>query len=676
LGERRVELDALDLKVLKIYPEYVIKKSLVRNLKIGYNVPTYVLEHLLGTYADLSDPRDIKGVESVREILEKHFLRPDMAELVKMQLRDKGFFRVIDRIDAWLDITKNEYIAGLQNLSIKNGVITDKLVKEHPKMLLGGMWAIIDLNYDHNTYPGRPFVVDKIHPIQLSNFIRDQFVSRRKEFTVGEWTDLIIRSIGLEPKKMDDRQKLFQLLRLVPLVEKNYNLVELGPRATGKSYIYREISPYSFLLSGGNTTVAQLFYNIATRKVGLVGEWDLIAFDEVAGIQFKDKQALQMLKDFMESGTFARKVEVVAEAGIVFNGNINDDVQTLLKMSHLFEPFPVEMQDTALLDRIHAYLPGWEVAKLRAELFTDHFGFAIDYFSEVMRSLRGSSAVNASDSYFNFGSQLNRRDEKAVRKTLSGLLKLLYPDGEYTKEAIEEVLAFSIECRRRVKEQLKKLGGLEFWDTNFSYIDKESKKETYVSVNEGGSKALISQDPLPPGVVYTVSITGGKTTLLKVETIVVPGSGRQNISGGGTKAKEALKTAISCIGSNQRKYLPSNSALKDYDIAVQLTPMIGSEVGDDITVAIFVSILSAIHKNTLKKGLGIIGDMTITGSLKTTLSFVDRVTMLAENGAKSITVPLEQMANLASVSMDTISKIIPIPIASPEDAFMRARLED
>ncbi|RLL86703.1 protease Lon-related BREX system protein BrxL [Mesotoga sp. BH458_6_3_2_1] len=671
-----MELDALDLKVLKIYPEYVIKKSLVRNLKIGYNVPTYVLEHLLGTYADLSDPRDIKGVDSVREILEKHFLRPDMAELVKMQLRDKGFFRVIDRIDAWLDITKNEYIAGLQNLSIKNGVITDELVKEHPKMLLGGMWAIIDLIYDHNTYPGRPFVVEKIHPIQLSNFIRDQFVDRRKEFTVGEWTDLIIRSIGLEPKKMDDRQKLFQLLRLVPLVEKNYNLVELGPRATGKSYIYREISPCSFLLSGGNTTVAQLFYNIATRKVGLVGEWDLIAFDEVAGMQFKDKQALQMLKDFMESGTFARKVEVVAEAGIVFNGNINDDVQTLLKMSHLFEPFPVEMQDTALLDRIHAYLPGWEVAKLRAELFTDHFGFAIDYFSEVMRSLRGSSAVNAPDSYFNFGSQLNRRDEKAVRKTLSGLLKLLYPDGEYTKEAIEEVLAFSIECRRRVKEQLKKLGGLEFWDTNFSYIDKESKKETYVSVNEGGSKALISQDPLPPGVVYTVSIAGGKTTLLKVETIVVPGSGRQNISGGGMKAKEALKTTISCIGSNQRKYLPSNSALKDYDIAVQLTPMIGSEVGDDITVAIFVSILSAIHKNTLKKGLGIIGDMTITGSLKTTLSFVDRVTMLAENGAKSITVPLEQMANLASVSMDTISKIIPIPIAGPEDAFMRARLED
>jgi len=671
-----VGLDSLDLKVLKIYPEYVIKKSLVRNLKIGYNVPSYVLEHLLGTYADLSDPRDIKGVDTVEEILQKHFLRPDMAELVKMQLRDKGIFRVIDRIDAWLDIRQNEYVAGLQNLSIRNGVIGDGMVKEHPKMLLGGMWAIIDLIYDHNTYPGRPFVVEKIHPIQLSNFIKDQFVDRRKEFTTQEWTDLIIRSIGLEPKKMDERQKLFQLLRLVPLVEKNYNLVELGPRATGKSYIYREISPYSFLLSGGNTTVAQLFYNIATRKVGLVGEWDLIAFDEVAGIQFKDKQALQMLKDFMEAGSFARKVEVVAEAGIVFNGNINDDVQTLLKMSHLFEPFPVEMQDTALLDRIHAYLPGWEVEKLRAELFTDHFGFAIDYFSEVMRSLRGTSAVNVPDRHFNLGSQLNRRDEKAVRKTCSGLLKLLYPDGEYTKEGIESVLSFSIECRRRVKEQLKKLGGLEFWDTNFSYIDKESKKETYVSVNEGGSKALISQDPLPPGVVYTVSVGGGKTSLLKVESIVVPGSGKQNISGGGTPAKEALKTTISCIASNQRKYLPSNSALKDYDIAVQLTPVIGSDVSDDITVAIFVSVLSAIHKNTLKKGLGIIGDMTITGSLKTTLSFADRVTMLAENGARAVTIPLEMMGNLSSVSMDTISKIIPIPIAGPEDAFMRARLED
>jgi len=671
-----MDIDALDQKVLNVFPEYVIQKSLVRNLKIGYNVPTYVLEHLLGTYADLSDPRDITGVDNVEQILKKHFLRPDMAELVKMKLRDQGMYRVIDRIDARLDIRENTYIAGLQNLSIQNGVIDDALVKEHPKMLLGGMWAIIDLVYDHDTYPGRPFVVEQIHPIQLSNFLRDQFEERRKAFSAEEWIDLVIRSIGLEPNVMDHRQKLFQLLRLVPLVEKNYNLVELGPRATGKSYIYREISPYSFLLSGGNTTVAQLFYNIASKKVGLVGEWDLVAFDEVAGMQFKDKQALQMLKDFMEAGSFARKVEVVAEAGIVFNGNINDDVQTLLKLSHLFDPFPQEMQDTALLDRIHAYLPGWEVEKLRAELFTDHFGFAIDYFSEVMRSLRGVSAVNAADSYFQLGSQLNRRDEKAVRKTCSGLLKLVYPDGNYTKPGVEELFTFAIEGRRRVKEQLKKLGGLEFWDTDFSYIDKQTKRETYVPVKEGGRTALVSQDPLPPGIVYAVTVANGKTTLLRVETVVVPGTGKNAISGGGAAAKEALKTTISCISTNQRKFLPSNSMLKDYDVTVQLTPLIGNEVGADISVALFVSVLSAIHKSTLKKGLGIIGDMTITGNLKTTLSFVDRVTMLAENGARAVTIPLEQMSNLGTVSMDTLAKIIPIPIAGPEDAFMRARLED
>jgi ATP-dependent Lon protease len=671
-----VELDNLDKKVLKFYPDYVIKKSLVRDLKIGYNVPTYVLEHLLGAYADLSDPTNIKGVDEVKKILEDHFLRPDMAEYVKMQLRDKGTFRVIDRLSAILDTRENEYIASLQNLSIKKGVIGDALVKEHPKMLLGGMWAIIDLDYDHNTYPGRPFVVRKIHPIQLSNFIKEQFIDRRKNFENEEWINLIIRSIGLEPEKMDKRQKFLQLLRLAPLAEKNFNLVELGPRATGKSYIYREISPYAFLLSGGDTTVAQLFYNIARKKVGLVGEWDLVAFDEVAGIDFKDKHALQLMKDYMEAGSFARQVEVVAEASIVFNGNINDDVETLLKMSHLFEPFPVEMQDTALLDRIHAYLPGWEVDKLKPDHFTYHFGFAIDYFSEVIRSLRDRTAVNAIDEYFALGSQLNRRDEKAVRKTCSGLLKLIYPDGNYSKEGIEEILQFSIECRRRVKEQLKKLGGLEFWDTNFSYIEKDSKKENYVSVQEGGEKTLISQDPLPPGTVYTVSMAGGKANLLKLETVVVPGSGKQTMSNANTEMKDALKTAISCIAANQRKYLPANSSLKDYDITVQVTPLIGNEVGGDITVSLFVSVLSAIHKSTLKKALAVIGDMTITGGLKTTFSFIDRVTMLAENGAKTVTVPLEQMGNLGKISMDSLSKIIPIPISNPEDAFMRGRLED
>lgn len=477
--------DELDRKVIDVYPDYVINKSLVRKLKIGYNVPVYVLEYLLGSYADLSDPENPKNIENVENILKEHFFRPDEAEYVKMKLRDKGIFRIIDRISAVLDTNTNQYDAFLQNLNVKKGVISDEIVKENPKMLLGGIWAVIDLVYDHESYPGRPFVVEKIFPIQLSNFIGEKFTEKRKAFTTEEWMDLLVRSIGIESAKLSWREKMLLLLRLVPLVEKNYNLVELGPRATGKSYVYREISPYAFLLSGGNTTVAQLFYNIARGKVGLVGEWDVVAFDEVAGIKFKDRYALQMLKDYMESGTFARKVEVVAEASVVFNGNINDDVQTLLKLSNLFEPFPTEMQDTALLDRIHAYLPGWEIPKLRGDLFTNHFGFAIDYFSEVLRFLRSYTAVDVIDRYFELGKQLNRRDEKAVKKTCSGLLKLLYPDGNYEKEGVRGILEFAIEMRRRVKEQLKKIGGLEFWETNFSYIDKETKQETYVFQGSG-----------------------------------------------------------------------------------------------------------------------------------------------------------------------------------------------
>ena len=668
-------LDELDKKVISVYSDYVISKALVRKLKIGYNVPVYVLEHLLGSYADFSNLENPKNVENVENILKEHFLRPDEAEYVKMKLRDKGCFRIIDRISAVLDTNSNQYDAFLQNLNVKNGVISDEIVKENPKMLLGGIWAVIDLIYDHESYPGRPFVVEKIFPIQLSNFISEKFTEKRNAFTTEEWIDLLVRSIGLEPEKLSWREKMLLLLRLVPLVEKNYNLVELGPRATGKSYVYREISPYAFLLSGGNTTVAQLFYNIARGKVGLIGEWDVVAFDEVAGIKFKDQYALQMLKDYMESGTFARKVEVVAEASMVFNGNINDDVQTLLKLSNLFEPFPVEMQDTAFLDRIHAYLPGWEVPKLKAGLFTNHFGFAIDYFSEVLKSLRSYSAVDVIDRYFELGMQLNRRDEKAVRKTCSGLLKLLYPDKSYEKEGIKKVLEFAIEMRRRIKEQLKKMGGLEFWETNLSYIDKEAKQETYVPVKEGGKGVLISQDPLPPGIVYTVSVVDGKTNLIKIETVVSPGQNKFSV-GGNSSFKEAANTAFSYLAANQKKLLPMNMTLKDYTITVQAYPMLGKEVGKDVSVAVFVSMLSAFHRTLMKKGFGVIGDMTITGSLKTTLSFVDRLTMLVENGAKSVTVPIEQMNKLGSISVDIISKTIPIPISTPEDAFLRGRLED
>ncbi len=667
-----MDMDALDSKALEFYPDYVIQKSIVRKLKIGYNVPTYVLEHLLGNYAGQLDG---DGIEKVERILREHYLKPDMAEYVKSQVREKGKFRIIDRISATLNTKFNIYTAMLQNLNVRDGVIDDELVKAHPKMLLGGMWAIIDLRYDYEEHPGSPFVVERIHPIQLSNFTSDDFISRRENFTLDEWIDLLIRSIGLEPKKMKRREKFLQLLRLVPLVEKNYNLVELGPRATGKSFIYREISPYAILVSGGNTTVAQLFYNLSLGKMGLIGEWDVVAFDEVAGIKFRDRSALQMMKDYMESGSFARKVEVVAEASIVFNGNINDDVQTLLKLSNLFEPFPVEMQDTALMDRIHAYLPGWEVKKLSTSSFTDHVGFAIDYFSEVLRSLRKQSGVNVVEKYFTLGFQLNSRDEKAVKKTCSGLIKLLFPHGQYTKENIEEILTFSLEMRKRVKEQLKKMGGLEFWDTNFSYIDKETKKENYVSLPEGGTKTMISQDPLPPGTVYSVSMVNGKANLVKIEAIVMPGDGKMLISGGSPAFKESVKVVEAYIRGNERKFMPTSSRLKDYNITVQVNPIIGNTVGGDVSVAVFVAILSAIHRATMKKGFAVIGDMTITGTLETTLSLIDKVKMLSENGAKAITIPIEQFSAISS-SVNLLENIMPIPISSPENAFLKGRLEE
>jgi len=667
-----MEIDALDSKAIEFYPDYVIEKSIVRKIKIGYNVPTYVLEHLLGNYGD---PSSEKGIENVKKILSEHYLRSDMAEYMKSQIREKGQFRIIDRISAKLDVNENEYVADLQNLSVRNGIISDRLVIEHPKMLYGGMWAIIDLRYDFENHPGRPFIVEEIHPIQLSNFTKDDFVSKRSNFTLDEWIDLIIRSIGLEPTKMTRREKFLQILRLVPLAEKNYNLVELGPRATGKSFIYREISPYAILISGGNTTVAQLFYNLTLRKTGLIGEWDVVAFDEVAGINFKDKSALQMLKDYMESGSFARKVEIVAEASMVFNGNINDDVQTLLKLSTLFEPFPIEMQDTALMDRIHAYLPGWEIKKLSSDILTNHFGFAIDYFSEVLRSLRQVSLVNDIEQYFNLGSQLNSRDEKAVKKTCSGMIKILFPDGNYTKENIEEILTLSIEMRRRVKEQLKKMGGLEFWNTEFSYIDKETRVEKYVSVPEGGTNVMISQDPLPPGTVYTVSMADGKANLVKIEAVVTQGEGKISSSGGDPEFKESVKTVKTYLESQEKKLMPQAAKLRDYNITVQVTPMMGNTIGEDVSIAVFVAILSAIHRSTMKKGFAVIGEMTITGALKTTSSFVDRLKMLSENGAKTVAIPIEYFPNLAS-SLGSLENIIPIPIAKPEDAFLKGRLEE
>ncbi|MFC6793529.1 protease Lon-related BREX system protein BrxL [Halobaculum halobium] len=488
----------VDQKALDVFSGRVVRKDLVQDIKAGANVPTYVLEYLVGQYCATDDEQSMEeGLETVKKILSKHYVRPDEAEFVKSEVRERGRYRVIDKVTVRLDEQQDAYIGSFVNLGLSDVEINEHLVSKHPKLLGGGVWAVIDLEYlpDNANSQKSLFGIDSFKPIQVSNLDLDQLKERRREFTRDEWLDLLLQSIGYDPSSFDRREKMLFLLRCVPLVESNYNYVELGPRGTGKSYLYREISPHSILISGGKTTVAKLFLNLNTGRIGLVGRWDVVAFDEVGGLQFSDSEAVQMLKDYMESGSFSRGTEeLTAQASMVYVGNIDLDVEGVLKSSHLFKPFPEDMQDLALIDRFHYYLPGWEVPKMQSSFFGDQFGFIVDYFAEFVRELRKESYGDAINEVFTFGDHLNQRDEKAVRKTVSGLLKLLHPHGEYTKEELREYLELAMEGRRRVKEQLKRMGGMEYRAVNFSYIDLETREETFVSVPEEAEESLI-----PPG---------------------------------------------------------------------------------------------------------------------------------------------------------------------------------
>ncbi|MFR7699574.1 MAG: protease Lon-related BREX system protein BrxL, partial [Lacticaseibacillus paracasei] len=456
-------------------------------------------------------------------------------------------YTVIDKLSVRLNEGEDRYEASFSNLGLTGVPVDEHYVQDYERLLIGGIWSIVRVSYDHESLDH--FSIQKLNPIQVPFVDMQEVYAGRKAFTTEEWLDVLLRTTGMEPTQFTEREKWLLLSRLIPFVENNYNFVELGPRGTGKSHVYKELSPDSILISGGQTTVANLFYNMSRREVGLVGMWDVVAFDEVAGIHFKDKDGVQIMKDYMASGSFARgRNEIQASAGMVFVGNINQSVDVLLRTSNLFEPFPEMMgNDTAFLDRIHNYLPGWEIPKYRPEFFTKGFGFITDYFAEVMRELRKISYADAIDEYFSFGKQLNQRDVIAVRKTVSGLIKLLYPDGVFDKADVAKILEFAMEMRRRVKEQLKRIGGMEFYDVNFSYIDKTTFEETYVSVPETGSSSLIPDGQENPGHVYTVAYDESKRlSLIKLETQVVPGLGRLSKSGVGssTKAKEAMDTAF------------------------------------------------------------------------------------------------------------------------------------
>lgn len=652
-------LDTLDEKLIDHFRGYVVKKDLVRELKLGANVPVFVLEYLLANSCSTTDEEQIrKGIQNVKIILHDHYVNPEESNLIQSKIREKQGFTIIDKIEVALDANKDRYWARLLNSNIKNANISDTQVVKHEKLLLGGIWAIIDIQYDPEIKIGNktyPFLIKDIKPIQLSTFDADRFKDGRKNFTRDEWIDVLIRSIGMEPTSegFSDRLKILLISRLIPLVESNFNMIELGPRMTGKSYVYKEITPYAILLSGGQPTVAQLFINNTTRKIGLVGNWDTVTFDEVSGIKFKEKDGIQIMKDYMESGSFSRGGggEMAGSASMVFNGNINQPVETLLRTSHLFSPLSETIRnDTAFLDRIHFYLPGWEVIKLSPSNFTNNYGFSMDYFSETLKYMRRYTYSDVVDKYFGLGSHLKQRDSKSVKKAVSGLIKLIHPDGEYTKSDVREYLEIAMEMRRRVKEQLKRIGGMEFWDTNFSYIDKESQEEVYVSIPEERGSQLIENQPLQPGTCYTVSQDEEGMALLRIEVSITQGNGKLNISGT-TKSivKDNIKNAHQYIKANEKTILSQEHSLSNYDLSVQVSTLIGKGIGSGIGAAVFLALLSGIYKKHIKPGVGVLGDITISGGVQRADNFSDKLAMLSENGARMVLTPMDNLAEMKDV---------------------------
>lgn len=666
-------------KLRETFDGKIVRKDLTKQIKEGANVPVYVLEFLLGQYCSSDDPVIIEeGVQKVKRILADNFVRPDEAQKILSVLRKNGSHTVIDMITVELNIRDDRFYATFSNLGLRGIPIADEYPEKHDRLLCGGIWCIVQLEYEYIEEEKNdcPIHIRKLTPIQMPHVDLDELKQGRKKFTKDEWIDVLLRSIGMEPDTLSYREKWLLITRMLPLVENNFNLCELGPRSTGKSHLYKEISPNSILVSGGQTTVANLFYNMSRKSVGLVGLWDCVAFDEVAGIRFKDKDGIQIMKDYMASGSFARgKEEKAASASMVFVGNINQSVDVLLKTSSLFEPFPPEMgTDTAFLDRMHCYLPGWEVPKFRPEHFTNDYGFITDYLAEFIRELRKEQYGDALDRYFRLGKNLNQRDTIAVRKMIDGYLKLLYPDGEFSKEDLEEVVKISLEMRRRVKEQLKKLGGMEFYDVNFSYIDNETFEEKYVAVPEQGGGKLIPDGICNPGQVYTVSRgKSGMIGLFRLESQMLPGNGKFERTGLGAdrEAKEATNTAFNFLKANSNRISGSiSTTTKDYIINYQDLQGIG--ITGKLALPTLISLCSiALGRSTLAN-LVVIGDISISGTLIKADELANVLQVCLDSGAKKVLLPSTSFVDFATVPADLMSAFQLIPYTSAEDAVFKA----
>ena len=656
----------------------VVRKDLTKLVKEGANVPVYVLEYLLGNYCASNDEAVIEdGLKTVKKVLADNYVRPDEAEKVKSTIRERGSLKIIDKVTVSLNEKRDVYEALLSNLGTKGVEIPTATVKNYEKLLAGGIWSIITMRYFYEEgQKGSPFVIEELKPIQMPNMDMEELFAGRKYFSESQWIDVLLRSCGYEPTQFEERVKWHLLCRMIPLVENNYNVCELGPRGTGKSHIYKEISPNSILVSGGQTTVANLFYNLSRRQVGLVGLWDVVAFDEVAGISFKDKDGVQIMKDYMASGSFARgRDSINAYASMVFVGNINQPVDTLVKTSHLLAPFPEAMIDSAFFDRFHGYIPGWEIPKMRPEFFTNQFGLIVDYFAELVREMRKRSFADAIDKYFKLGRDLNQRDTIAIKHTVSGLLKLVYPHEEYDKEAVRKCLEYALEIRRRVKEQLKKIGGMEFYDVHFSYIDLETSEEKFITVAEQGGGALIPDAPLNPGVLHTVA-TGGKDLhlgLYRMETQVTSGNGALKMSGVGTssKAKEAIKVGFDYFKANAAG-VSASAKVSDSDYHLHIVELNNTGATDSMTLTTFIALCSAILGKPLQSQLVVLGNMSLGGNVIPVENLAESLQVAHDAGAKRVLLPMASVSDIPTIPGELFAKFQTSFYSDPKDAAYKA----
>lgn len=696
--EEHPSRDVIKQKLRDNFDGKIVRKDLTKKIKEGANVPTYVLEFLLGQYCSSDDPKIIeKGVEKVKNILADNYVRPDEAEKVLSRLRQYGMMTIIDQVTVQLNLKYDYYEASFSNLGLSKVPISDEYPEKYDRLLAGGIWCMVQLEYNSDEEEDeaevgfaasanrskRPSKKDeaiisirKLQPIQMPHVDLDEYRKGRKNFTKEEWMDVLLRSTGMEPDTLKYREKWLLLTRMLPFVVNNFNLVELGPRSTGKSHIYKEISPNSILVSGGQTTVANLFYNMGRRSMGLVGLWDVVAFDEVAGIKFKDRDGVQIMKDYMASGSFARgKEEKSASASMVFVGNINQSVDVLLKTSSLFDPFPPEMgTDTAFLDRIHCYNPGWEVPKFRPEHFTNDYGFISDYLSEVWREQRKEQFGDSIEKYFRLGRNLNQRDTIAVRKMVDGYIKLLYPDGGFTKEDLREILTISLEMRRRVKEQLKKLGGMEFYDVNFSYIDEETFEEHYVSVPEQGGSKLIPEGLANPGQVYTVSRgKSGMIGVFRLESQMLPGNGKFNRTGLGSdrESKEAVDTAFNYLKANG-KHISSSISTNVKDYIVNYQDLQGLGMTHTLALPTLIALCSIALQKPVQSSLAVLGDISISGTIMKADDLASTLQVCQDSGAKKVLLPQTSAVDLATVPADLMSSFSLIFYQSAEDAVFKS----